>query len=383
MTQPIYFDSLETGAPTLNNAAGSQLEVLRACLINGFNPRSVTSIVVASGVATATSATHGYGDTYGKLVLVEGAPAAGLNGRKQPLSVSTNTFTYAAPGVSDGTYTGVITAKRAPLGWIEAFTGTNKAIFERTDPAATDWGLRVLDTGSSPASSVDARWMIVGGATDVDTYTLQAPIASALGGAGAYVPKGTNNTTAKRWALIGDELSFWFFCDFSAGAARLAPHFFGDAVPLYAIDPGRAVLLAADSAQSGFANTKAGEINSMTGGDGHAGSVCALGIDGVTAGRITRITGIGNNQQAIGSNHWPVAGSDVGINAPIWFFESQSPQALRGSVPGLAQPLAFEPFTHFSVVADSSGSGRSFLAITHSCYGRNGQMLIDLTGPWQ
>ena len=30
MTTPIWFDSTETGAPTLNNVAGSLLEVLRA-----------------------------------------------------------------------------------------------------------------------------------------------------------------------------------------------------------------------------------------------------------------------------------------------------------------------------------------------------------------
>ena len=131
-SQPNYFDSSEAGAPSLNNVAGSLLEIIRACGINGFNPKVVTSIVVASGVATATAASHNYTATYGKLLLIEGAPEALLNGRKQPLSVTTNTFTYAAPGVADGTYTGTMSAKRAPLGWTEPFTGTNKAIFARS-----------------------------------------------------------------------------------------------------------------------------------------------------------------------------------------------------------------------------------------------------------
>ena len=51
-SQPNFFDSSETGAPALNNVAGSALEVIRACLRTGFNSRVVTSIVVAAGVAT-------------------------------------------------------------------------------------------------------------------------------------------------------------------------------------------------------------------------------------------------------------------------------------------------------------------------------------------
>jgi hypothetical protein len=82
MTQPIWFDSSEVGAPTLNNAAGSLLEILRACLINGFGSKTVTSISVTAGVATATCAAHGFLGTYGKLVLIEGSGEALLNGQR-------------------------------------------------------------------------------------------------------------------------------------------------------------------------------------------------------------------------------------------------------------------------------------------------------------
>ena len=40
MSDPIYYDSSETGAPVLNNAAGSLDAVLYACLVTGF--RTVT-----------------------------------------------------------------------------------------------------------------------------------------------------------------------------------------------------------------------------------------------------------------------------------------------------------------------------------------------------
>ena len=47
-----YFESTDAGAPTLNNAVGSMIAVLDACLITGYNSKSVASITVASGVAT-------------------------------------------------------------------------------------------------------------------------------------------------------------------------------------------------------------------------------------------------------------------------------------------------------------------------------------------
>ncbi|PKO73047.1 MAG: hypothetical protein CVU23_04760, partial [Betaproteobacteria bacterium HGW-Betaproteobacteria-17] len=181
------------------------LEVLRVCLLNGFNTRSVTSIVVASGVATATAATHGYTSTYGKLLLIEGSGEALLNGRKQPLSVTTNTFTYAAPGVADGTYTGTITAKRAPLGWAEALTGTHKAIFQRTAPEANTQVLRVEDS-----DALYTRLVMAESASDVDTLTDPAPTTAQLSG-GAYLYKGQNNTTPKRWAIVGNHRFIYLF----------------------------------------------------------------------------------------------------------------------------------------------------------------------------
>lgn len=220
-SQPNFFDSSETGAPALNNVAGSALEVIRACLRTGFNSRVVTSIVVAAGVATATAASHGYSATYGQLLLVEGAPETLLNGRKQPLSVTTNTFTFAAPGVADGTYTGTMSAKRAPLGWTEPYTGTNKAIFARSAIEANDIDLRVDDSGTAPATTTAARFLMVKGATGVDTYTSQAPTEAQVPG-GFVCTKVANTATAKQWLAIGTDRDFFLFVG-DSGAARYMP----------------------------------------------------------------------------------------------------------------------------------------------------------------
>ena len=96
----VWYHADEVGAPTLNNAAGSLIAVLDACLISGFRSQSLTSVSVTGGVATATLAGHGY--ETGKMVDLSGATPSGLNGRKLILSAASGSFTFAAPGISDG-----------------------------------------------------------------------------------------------------------------------------------------------------------------------------------------------------------------------------------------------------------------------------------------
>ena len=93
---PILFSSTDTGVPTLNNAAGSLISVLDACLVSGFNNRTVTNLAVVANVCTATtSVAHVY--LAGQRVTVAGAANGILNGDKTILTVPTpTTFTYAA-----------------------------------------------------------------------------------------------------------------------------------------------------------------------------------------------------------------------------------------------------------------------------------------------
>jgi hypothetical protein len=49
-----WYRSTMTGAAALSGQAGKLIDVLDACLINGFNQVTLTSLVVASNVATCT-----------------------------------------------------------------------------------------------------------------------------------------------------------------------------------------------------------------------------------------------------------------------------------------------------------------------------------------
>lgn len=75
---------------------------------------TLTSVVVASNVATATKTSHGY--SVGDVVYISGSNLAYANGTKTILSVAdANTFTYEATG-SNATATGTILANRSARG---------------------------------------------------------------------------------------------------------------------------------------------------------------------------------------------------------------------------------------------------------------------------
>jgi hypothetical protein len=200
------------------------IATLRAVLVNGFNVKAITGITVTAGVAVATCPAHGYSSDYGKWLSIAGAPVAALNGVKQQTIVNANSFSYPAPGVADGTYTGSIDARRAPLGWTETHNdgaGT-KAIFARSVPEANAMSLRVVDTGAAPASTAAARVLMVRGATGVDTYTAQAPTEVQVPG-GLVATKWANTAAAKPWLAIGTGQDFWLFVGDNTTAVRYLP----------------------------------------------------------------------------------------------------------------------------------------------------------------
>jgi hypothetical protein len=83
-----------------------------------FKLVTLTSVVVASNVATATLTAHGF--VVGDVVDVAGGSLAYANGRVTITTVPTaNTFTYAATG-ADATATGTITATLPVVGLIQS-----------------------------------------------------------------------------------------------------------------------------------------------------------------------------------------------------------------------------------------------------------------------
>ena len=223
MSEVIYYTSDEVGAPSFSNTVGAFTALLDACLVNGFNARTVT-ISVTGGVATATASAHGY--LAGRKLLIEGAANGALNGVKRIATApSSNTFTFPAPGVPDGTALGTITAKRAPLGWDIRYTATNKRVYGRTEPGRND---DVLFVDHTVAGTI--KYGGAASATDIDTRV--EPYGSDSND-WSYTTAGV--ATPVLWTLVGDGRAFYFINRLSSSPApfqSMTTSYFGDLIAL-------------------------------------------------------------------------------------------------------------------------------------------------------
>ena len=219
------------GAPVLTRAAGSLIALLDALLVNGWGVQTATSVVVASGVATATFATDHAAARHG-VVLVAGVTGAlaGLNGEQKVTAVEPNKIKWATTA-ADGTAAGTITVKMAGAGWTKPFSGTNLAAYKSASPAAHGQFLRIADTTAGYARAVGYENM-----TAISTGTGLFPSAAQLNG-GYYWGKSdeTSGTNAVPWVFASDGRFFYLFaqaCNNSSGGVRsFTPMSFGDLVP--------------------------------------------------------------------------------------------------------------------------------------------------------
>lgn len=386
-----FFDSSDVGAPTLNNAAGTIISVLDACLVNGFNSKSVTSIVVVSNVATVTCTSHGFVAVPGKYVEIAGATPSGLNGMKLLTAVTNaNTFTFAAPGISDQTATGTITAKRAAIGWGKAFSGTNKAAYRSADVAGTRLYLRIDDTNTGAATATDARVVMYESMSDVDTGTAANPPTSFIG-QGLFWNKGVNSATAKTWVVVGDGRLFYLFTQSASTTANLIAVVFGDIVSYRAADAYGCMLTGASAAYSGASGASLVLLNTPVGTAPTTFAQCLARIASATGSSVRAATVMGGIVgQTIGHQSGnivfpsPVDNGLVFVR-PILIAEEGAGfgHPIRGELPGLLAPLAGLPFTHLDVVTGLTGLTGSILMIGTSSSGNPGRVALDISNAWR
>lgn len=357
MANLIWYDSTEAGAPVLNNVAGSFLEVLRACLVTGFNSKTVTSISVSAGVATVNCTGHGFTTAYRKLVLIEGCDEPLLNGNNQPTSVAVDTFTFSTSGVADGVYGGTITVKRGSLGWSEEYTGVHAAIFKRNDVAATENMLRVLDTMTAPATTTSAHVFMVDSASDIDTYVNKVPANNTYCTWG----RGANTSTASTWAVVGDSKRVWVMASNSSPVSYSGQHmyFFGDIETLRTADTNGCFIVGHTS------------TNTSTNSSGIASQITTLlysfSINGDTASHFSKKydgTVIGPNASWLGASIATSAGYPSAIAyptimvGPYYLIDSEG---LRGRFQ-LYLSSTYQPHDHLAIVQPDNVSEK-YLAI--------------------
>jgi len=228
MTSPVdtsvkYIASNMPNAPGLSGVAGSLIALLDAFLVTGFNTVNLTSLVVSGGVATAAfTGTHAAQiDSVALIAGVAGGPVgfAGLNGEQKITgapSPTTRTFATALP---DGTYTGTITMKMAPLGWTKVYAGANVAVYKSSDPTSSGNLLRVDDTGTTMARVVGYESM-----SDINTGLGPFPTPAQISGGGYWAKSSQANATVTQWLLTGDSNAFLFT---NAAAIPASANFLG------------------------------------------------------------------------------------------------------------------------------------------------------------
>ena len=237
-----FYHSDMTDAPAMTTAAGGIINVLDACLINGFNSKTLTSLTVSGGVATAT-VSGGHGFTQYAVVAISGATPSGLNGSHRVATVpGSTTFTFDATGISNATATGTITAIVEDAGWTKAFTGKNKAAY---NSATSDSGFyfRIDDSGAysvgQPVRGYEAM-------TDVDTGTRAFPTVAQQ--ANFATRRSTDASGDRVWVLVADDKFFYLFIRLAAAAERHQAIYFGD---IASFDPAEANACVISAVNSG------------------------------------------------------------------------------------------------------------------------------------
>ncbi|MGH8436115.1 MAG: hypothetical protein ACRERX_16930 [Pseudomonas sp.] len=395
------FYSLNVGAPTISGLAGSLIGVLDACLKDGYGLITLSSLVVASGVATATTASpHGF--LLNQVATLAGATPSGLNGDFRLTVVSATTFKFACPGVTDGAASGTITAKITPLGWTKPFSGTNLAAYKPSDPLATGMYLRVDDTNNRGTGSAAVWGCEV--MTDINSYTGAFPTAVQQVG-GLWWTRATDNTsTARAWIIFGDERCFYLYLvPYNSAPTGGVLSFFGDILQQGSTDQYHCVIAGGPGTfyGSGQVTPSCLGASASTGGSGTGiylarswtqigGAVgCPRGAS-VAAGSTVYSMGNGG-YTSFPLSYWPNPADNAMMILPVLAYETSA--GLRGAFPGLyhcpqSATGAYTSLNHLDQVpATDVAPGKLVLTLKVGCpaliSSYFGQCFLDPIGPWR
>jgi hypothetical protein len=248
MAYPVkWFHSDMAGAPKLlmsstNLQPGAIINVLDACLLNGFNTKILDSLTYNPGTNEVTgTVTGGHGFLKYQVILIGGANEAAFNGEQRVTFVDTTTFKFTPATAPPSTATGNITAKAAPLGtWEKSFADTNKAVYRSTDILSTGFCMRLDDTTTTWGKKVEGYESM----SDVDTGI------NNFGSSSGYFSGGGSGPA--KWVLVGDTRIFYInFYNYSGTSIYAGTACFGDFNSFKSGDAYNTVLLSNSNTPGG------------------------------------------------------------------------------------------------------------------------------------
>lgn len=386
-TTPVrWFHSGMSGAPVLSGAAGSLIQLLDACLIDGFDTKTINSISVAAGVATVTiSAGHSY-DVHAvvRIAGVTGALSA-LNDDWRLTSAGASTFTFACPGIADGSAAGTMTAKRSPAGWAKPYAATNKGVYQSQNLAATRLYLRADDTAPNLAAVRGYESL-----TDIDTGTNLFPTIAQLAATSFHWARSsTSDGTARPWSLFADDCALYFLPEYHAGYPS-NPQFygFGDLVKLAPSDAYHAFIFgcAAAAVQIPTNGVSSSNLGGTSGSGTFIARAASQAVGALANGRVGSMISLYFGQSAPNISTSP--DGNVHLHAPILALDGSGVASapIRGAYPGIIQPLQAAPVAHRTVIdGEGAFAGRAimFNNVVAATTASPGRIAIDITGPWR
>lgn len=374
------FSNSQPGAPVVSRTAGTLIAMLDACLVDGFGLQSVTSIVVASNIATVTLPSTPSATRDG-VMLISGATPAALNGEQKVLGVVGNTYTFATTGIADQTATGTITSKVAPAGWSKVFSGTNKAVYRSNNPASTQTYIRIDDSDVAFARPVGYLTM-----ADVDTGT---------GNFGsAYFNRAQATAGNRNWWMNANDKFVQFGIDTHLSGRGYAVCAFGDIIPRRSGDPYCFIIAGANNVATIWSNASP-QMSALLDPNGYAlGATIARSYtqlgSGVAFYTSMAFASPGSTACATGGTTAPIQFPNGGDNSIIlsdaYLIEANT-KCMRGRIPG----AYFTPQYIGGNLADGyrlsdmpDVPGKSLVWRPSGSVGAGfAGYAVDVTGPWE
>lgn len=338
-----WMHSGQLGATVLNALGstpnGQMLVMLDACLIDGFNIQTVSSVTInGSDIILTFGLPHGY--ALKQKITVSGSDDPLLNGSHRIISLTTDTVTLKISGVTNTA--GIVKTKVSPLGF-ESVIGTSKPLirgYRSKDPTSTKTVLHLdmsYPEGAGYNATSPARRAMVTACTGIDEEG--APIGDYFA---SINNKPTNvngslfwhearsnsktlsvdSTSPLSWVIVGNGKYFYFFHSWYPSDYQLRDFYaFGDMNKLGVNDQHCCILKAGELANDNSTNSYYSfngalvstyeDASRRTGyfiGNG-SGSTSPVGASVGYAGMTTTVTGSGYTNQAGYQSINPITGS--------------------------------------------------------------------------
>lgn len=350
-----WMHSGQLGATVLNALAstpnGEMLKMLDACLVDGFNIQTVSSIAInGSDVVLTFGLPHGY--ALKQKITVSGSDDPLLNGSHRIISQTIDTVTLKISGVTNTA--GIVKTKVSPLGF-ESVIGNSKPLirgYRSKDPTSTKTVLHLdmsYPEGAGYNSAYPARRAMVTACTGIDEAG--APIGdyfAAIHNRPTNVngslfwheardyskTRSVDSSSPLSWVIIGNGRYFYFFHSWYAAHRQMRDFYaFGDMNRLGVSDQHCCILKAGEAPNDDItgvyyafngAQVSTYESDSYRTGyfiGNSSGSPIPVGASTGYAGMTTVNTGSGYKNQAGYQRINPITGSLMLVPAYAYTLE--------------------------------------------------------------